>query len=277
MRKTTILGAAILAVAVGGVTGRAQEGTPAAGGPSITVEPLACIPSVDKDTNARIVAVVNAPFEPTSVRVYFHAEGDIYYHSAQGRGLKKEEDQAFYKDENGQIYFHPPYHEGDHYHEMKKGNAGDHDEPGAWPRPDGTEYWSTLPKVAPGTVNVVYYVSIVDPDGHQYSSTNMTVPVTTDCADPKLNSDEKKYAKNLVEGLTGEKQSAVPPGFLCDGIVSFITVNGDLKANEECRKCACGLLPVEWVASAAVLGGGVVVYNHNRGGGGGHPVSPYRP
>ena len=231
--------------------------------PKITVTPLDCVPPVDKDVNAKVAAKIESASAPTSVRVYYHAEGDLFFHAAQGRGLKKDEQDSFFKDPKGQVYFHPPFHGGDHYHEMKKG--------------DGDEYWSMLPKVAPGTTGVVYYIEVRDSEGHQTVSPPVTVPVKPECAPPDLSNDEKKYAKNLVEGLTGERQSAVPPGFLCDGIVSFITSAGDLKANEECRKCACGILPIEWVAGAAALGGGVVIYNNNHGGGGGKPVSPYRP
>jgi hypothetical protein len=231
--------------------------------PKITVTPPDCIPPVEKDTNQKITANIDSANAPTSVRVYFHAEGDLFFHAAQGRGLKKEEQDSFFKDPKGQVYFHPPYHGGDHYHEMKKG--------------DGGVYWSMLPKVAPGTTGVVYYIEVRDADGHATTSPPFTVPVKPDCPAPDLSSDEKKYAKNLVEGLTAERQSAVPPGFLCDGIVSFITSSGDLKANEECRKCSCGFFPVEWVAGAALVGGGVVIYNNNHGGGGGKPVSPYRP
>ena len=245
----------------------------------ISVTPLTCVPPVDKDTNAKIVAFVQAPFQPQWVRVYFHAEGELFFHSAQGRGMKKDEEMAFYKDEKGQVYFHPPNHGGDHFHDMTKGHTGSDADSnlGANPSPVGDEYWSMLPKVAPGTTNVVFYVMVVDPDGHQHTSPVMTVPVTGDCPEPKLSNDEKKYAKNLIEGLTGERQSAVPPGFRCDGIVSFVTANGELKPNEECRKCACGIFPVEWVAGAALLGGGIVISNRNHPGGGGVPVSPYRP
>ena len=232
--------------------------------PKITITPLDCIPPVEKDANAKVAATIESGTAPASVRVYFHADGDLFFHAAQGRGLKKEEQESFFKDPKGQVYFHPPYHGGDHYHEMKKGN--------------GNEFWSMLPKVAPGTTSVIYYIEVKDSEGHSTVSPPVTVPVKPDCPAPELTSDEKKYAKNLVEGLTGERQSAVPPGFLCDGIVSFITSAGDLKANEECRKCACGILPIEWVAGAAALGGGVVIYNNNNNnGGGGKPVSPYRP
>lgn len=248
---------AVMVVAVSAGVARSQAV------PRITVTPLDCVPPVDKDTNAKVSAQIENAGTPTSVRVYFHADGDLFFHAAQGRGLKKEEQDSFFKDPKGQVYFHPPYHGGDHYHEMKKG--------------DGDMYWGMLPKVAPGTTNIIYYVEVRDAEGHQTVSPPMNVPVKPDCPVPELSNDEKKYAKNLVEGLTGDRQSAVPPGFLCDGIVSFITSGGDLKANEECRKCACGILPIEWVAGAAALGGGVVIYNNNHGGGGGKPVSPFRP
>jgi hypothetical protein len=246
--------------------------------PRFWVTPLACVPPVEKDTNAKIVARIESAAQISSVRVYFHAEGDLFYHSAQGNGLKKDEEKAFFKDPKGQVYFHPPLHEGDHFHEMKRGRSGPETNSGeAKSAGVGEEYWSMLPKIAPGSTEVVYYILVTDAEGHKYSSPLMRSKVKQDCPAPELSDDEKKYAKNLIEGLTAERQSAVPPGFLCDGIVSLITVNGDLKANEECRKCACGFFPVEWVASAALLGGGVVIYNNNRGGGGGRPVSPYRP
>ena len=247
---------AVLACAIGSPLVFAAES------PQITIAPLTCVPGTDKNSNAKVTVTVNSSNPPASVRLYFVAEGEIFFHEAQGK-LKDQEKLAFYRDQKGQNYFHPDFHSGYHYHEMRLGKTG--------------EYWTMLPKVAPGTTGVTYHAVVTDADGHQFPSQEVKVPVTPDCPAPELSRDEKKYAANLVEGLTAERQSAVPPGFICDGIVNFITVSGDLRENEECKKCVCGIAPVEWLAGGAVLaGGGVIIGNQNHGGNP-PPVSQARP
>src|SRR6266404_5177835 len=71
--------------------------------PEITFTPLACVPGTAKNTNAKVVVKVNSSNPPASVRLYFLAEGEIFFHEAQGR-LKDQEKLAFYRDQKGQNY-----------------------------------------------------------------------------------------------------------------------------------------------------------------------------
>lgn len=247
-----------------GLLAAALAGSPAlaAEPPEITIAPLACVPSAEKNTNAKVVVTVNRSFTPASVRLYFIAEGALMYHEAHGK-IREQEKDAFYRDPKGQNYFHPDHHTGYRYHEMVKGGDG--------------SYWAMLPKVAPGTTDVYFHAVVVDAGGRQYPSADVRVPVTNACPAPELGREEKKYADHLVVGLTAERQTAVPPGFVCDGIVSFVTPSGDLRENEECRRCACGIAPVWWVAGGAALAGGGVIIEDQRGHAHHHPVSPARP
>src|SRR5690242_17077707 len=79
----------------------------AAGSPEITIQPLTCVPGTDKNTNAKVVVTVNSDAPPASVRLYFIAEGEIFFHEKQGKLNKDQDKLAFYRDDKGQNYFHP--------------------------------------------------------------------------------------------------------------------------------------------------------------------------
>ena len=187
--------------------------------------------------NARIVVRVTGLSGIGSVRVYFRYTG-----KAAEADLKSEA-AVMSEDKN-------PYS----YMEMRQLDNG--------------LYWAVLPKPEDRTTAVQYRMVVTDGENLRTSSDLFTIPIRTDCP-VTLSDDEKKFAANLVVGLTVPDQTFVPKGFLCDGIVGQITVTGELKPAECSRKAAA-----IWLAAAAagLAGGGVVVVS-----GGGEPVSPSRP
>lgn len=140
----------------------------------------------------------------------------------------------------------------------------------------GDLFWAVLPRIRETTSGVVYRVLARDAAGQEAATHSLTVPAGSGCPTPNLDPDEKKYAANLVLGLTADAQSTPPPGFLCDGIISVIRPNGQLvQANCASR----GMPPIAWIGlgvGAAVAGGGIIISNKSGGGGGG-PVSSARP
>jgi hypothetical protein len=118
-------------------------------------------------------------------------------------------------------------------------------------------------------------------DGRESSTEQVDVPVSGNCL-VSLLGEEKRYASNLVVGVTKSGQPLAPPdGFLCKDIVSVITVNGEMKSAEDCRKLLAALPPGAGIAVgagvfAAFVGGGLIISNNN-GGGGQPPVSSARP
>ncbi|MEO6327246.1 MAG: hypothetical protein ABIT01_11375 [Thermoanaerobaculia bacterium] len=186
--------------------------------------------------NARIVVKITGISGVGSVRVYFRYTG-----KAAEADLETEANVAS-EDKN-------PYS----YMEMRQGDNG--------------LYWAVLPKPEDRTTSVQYRIVAADGENLRTSSDLFTIPIRTDCP-VNLSDDEKKFATNLVVGLTIPEQTFVPKGFLCDGIVGQITVTGELKPAECTRKVGA-----IWFAAAAagLAGGGVVIT------GGEEPVSPSRP
>jgi hypothetical protein len=161
---------------------------------------------------------------------------------------------------SARVRFHAYGHEGDYYLEMRR---GDHD-----------QYWAVLPQVKESTDAILYRVVAKDVAGQESSSASLMIHTGMDCPVPVLNPDERRYASNLVLGLTSDGQADTPPGFLCTGIISVIKTSGQL-ASTTCRS---GVPTAVWVGVAAgtALAGGIVIANH-AGGGGGGPVSTARP
>ncbi len=93
-----------------------------------------------------------------------------------------------------------------------------------------------LPKPLASTSAVDYRIVAADGNGVQTSSAVLSTTVAPSCPAQQLTADDQASAENVVLGLTGSQQSAVPPGFQCNGIVSYIAVNGDMKSNDECRR-----------------------------------------
>lgn len=156
------------------------------------------------------------------------------------------------------LYFRAAQWSRDYYLEMRRGDAG--------------LFWAVLPVPESGTKAVQYRIVTRDGDGFEASTDSIVVPTDSNCT-VNLTDEEKRYANNLVIGLTNDQQNAIPDGFKCVGLVSKITVNGELRPNDECRKVPAAL----WITggAAALVGGGVII--SNPGGGGGPPVSSPRP
>jgi hypothetical protein len=157
---------------------------------------------------------------------------------------------------SARVYFKAVDRDRDYYLEMRRGEGG--------------SYWAILPVPESATKGVQYRIVVRDGDGMD-GSTDVAVATTSSNCPVTLTDEEKRYAQNLVIGLTRDDQKAIPEGFRCVGLVSKITVHGELKPNDECLKIPAAL----WVAggAAALLGGGIIVANPSSG----PPVSSPRP
>lgn len=147
---------------------------------------------------------------------------------------------------------------------------------------DPTLYTAILPLVASDAKAVTYQVHVQNPGGKEILGDAMSIPVSGNCVAPALTPDDLHAASAIAVGLTQPKQSPVPCHFKCNGIVSYITVSGELKPNEECRLLMAGK-PKAWyqkpgnevaigagVAGAAILAGSSHHHHHP-------PPSPARP
>ncbi len=153
------------------------------------------------------------------------------------------------------VYYHAEQFKQDYYMEMR--------------RAEENLYWATLPIPKSETKQVEYRIVTKDMDGAEGTTEKYVVDVKSNC-DSSLTEVEKKYASNLVIGLTDDQQNPIPDGFKCDGVISKITVIGVLMPNDECTHA----LFIPWVAAgAAVVGAGVIVLGDDTK----KPVSPYRP
>jgi hypothetical protein len=163
---------------------------------------------------------------------------------------------------SARVYFHAQGQTGDYYLDMRKSVSG--------------ETWAILPRTAAGTQGVVYRVRTVDAKGHEISMPETRVNVAAACAASPLSTDEASYAANLVVGQTMDEQAAVPPGFLCDGIVSLISSKGEMRAGLACRDAEAVRLGAGSTLKSPATGisGGVVIRDT---GGTAKPLSPSRP
>ncbi len=159
---------------------------------------------------------------------------------------------------SARVYFRAVERTTEYYLQMRRG--------------EGNAYWAVLPIPEGYTKAVQYRIVVRDGDGMD-AATDPVVARTGSCS-AYLVDEEKRYANNLVVGLTNDMQPSIPEGFKCTGVVSKITTNGELRSNDECNKVPAAL----WIAggAAALLGGGAIIVN-NTGGGGGAPVSSSRP
>ncbi|HQR47046.1 MAG TPA: hypothetical protein PLB02_08385 [Thermoanaerobaculia bacterium] len=156
---------------------------------------------------------------------------------------------------SARVYFHSTARKtGDYYLELRQG--------------ENNVYWAILPYPVTETSSVQYRIVVKNADGLEASTEPYTVPTATACT-LTLTGDETRYANNLVIGLTSDTQPGVPDGFKCKGVVSKITVNGEMKPSEECRQAgavvAAGApIPiVPWiVGSAALVAGGATIASY---------------
>jgi hypothetical protein len=166
-------------------------------------------------------------------------------------------------------YFHSDAYKDDYFIEMRRGA--------------GNRFFAIFPWVdTKVTRGVTYRIVVKSGDGRESSTEQVLVPVTNACS-VSLSEEEKKYASNLVVGVTKSGQPLAPDGFLCKDIVSVITVNGEMKSAEDCRKVlaagAAGGSSTGLIIGAGVVaavGAGFIISN-NHGGGGQPPVSSAHP
>lgn len=95
--------------------------------------------------------------------------------------------------------------------------------------------WAFIPAPELTTKSFQYRVVSMDSKGVQSSSTVATAATVLSCPAPTLTAAEQRAASNIVIGLTSPGQPAVPTGFRCKGVVSYITANGEMRNNYECR------------------------------------------
>jgi hypothetical protein len=158
---------------------------------------------------------------------------------------------------SARVYFKAADEKYDYYIEMRKASEG--------------QYWAVLPVAKPETKEAIYRVAVTDAKGIEGSTSMYKVPVKGDQT-PALADEEKRCAKNLVIGVTVEAAPFQPPGWECIGVVSGITVQGELKPNEDCRRLlAVPIAPVIAAGVAAIASGAVITTEATA------PVSPSRP
>ena len=177
---------------------------------------------------------------------------------------------------SGQVFFKADGTTSEYYVDMRKA-------------PDGT-MWAYLPAPLASTKSFTYRVVTLDNAGKRASSQIMTLNTSASCPTVNIPDAEKPAATAIVVGLTSNSQQIVPTGFECTDLVSYITVAGEMKPNDECRKAlaqnganvaeraAESTIDRRTVALAALLllgGGGYAIYDNNRGKE--KPVSPSRP
>jgi hypothetical protein len=124
---------------------------------------------------------------------------------------------------SARVYFHAEGQTGDYYLDMKKSGSG--------------EAWAMLPRTAAGTTGVVYQIRATGSNGRETLGRSTRVAVGG-CAAQVVSGQEASFASNLVVGQTLESQPIVPPGFLCDGIVSLISSKGEMRASSACLATA---------------------------------------
>lgn len=123
------------------------------------------------------------------------------------------------------------------------------------------KYWAALPRPEETTTTVEVQMAVRDAEGKESRTPIQGVPVTTSCS-LSLSPEEYGFAQNLVVGETSPSQTGqVVAGFLCDGVISRIDANGNLKPDESCRR-------IEMLQAAAAAGRPTLIPLIILGGGG---------
>lgn len=95
------------------------------------------------------------------------------------------------------------------------------------------DFWTVLPIAEMNTAAISYRIVAKGEGSMQMATPAATVPVQANCASFSLSRDEKRLATNLVIGQTANMVAALE-GFDCYGVVSTITVAGEMRAYNEC-------------------------------------------
>jgi hypothetical protein len=110
----------------------------------------------------------------------------------------------------------------------------EHDVPGGPGR-----YWVTPPKPESRNHEIEYYGALLDGTGREVArSPLLKSKVTSDCQ-LKLTPQQLGAAQNLTIGETSAKQGKKDRvnGFLCDGIVTRVSIENVKRVDEICRTC----------------------------------------
>ncbi len=126
-------------------------------------------------------------------------------------------------------------------------------------RSDGLgRFWGALPRPEDGTRMVDLQFAAKDGDGVETRSPLQMVNVTSTCPST-LSPEQERFAHNLVVGETVNTQSgAVLTGWQCNGVVSRINVNGQLRPDATCHAVVIAALAKgadRILLPAAILGG----------------------
>ena len=159
---------------------------------------------------------------------------------------------------SARIYFKAEGQTAEYYTDMRRGSNG--------------MMWGFIPAPEATTTSFTYRVVSSDAKTSQ-SSSALISNVMSACPSQALTTTEQMAASAMVLGLTNDRQSAVPPGFQCKGIVSYITENGELRPNDECRRVLAGLPAQPGAAAAGTsgassAGGGTAAAGGSAVGGG---------
>jgi len=147
-------------------------------------------------------------------------------------------------------------------------------------RRSGTDVWAALPIPVVETTSIRYSIVVRDSEDQEARTAEQSISVRPECP-LVLSEDEKRYAANLIVGMTAANQNSAPRGFACNGVVSQLTVGGNLVPNEDCaRLVAAAAANPSAVGTASgsvsiVSQGGIVA--PDAGGAGAGPISQVRP
>lgn len=97
----------------------------------------------------------------------------------------------------------------------------------------GGEFWSVLPIAGMNTPAISYRIVAKGEGDTKIETPLAQVVVRSACASFSLAQDEKRFAQNLVIGQTADNVAPLE-GFDCYGVVSTVTVNGEMRAYTEC-------------------------------------------
>lgn len=123
----------------------------------------------------------------------------------------------------------------------------------------GGAYWGIPAKPERRNEELEYQVRVVDPGGAVVArSESVLSPVKSDCR-VDLGPKEHGVAENLVIGETVAAQEGKRVlGFLCDGVVSRVSYQDILRADEVCRACIIAWWEKKEFLVPALIAGGAV-------------------
>lgn len=121
-----------------------------------------------------------------------------------------------------------------------------------------------------------YYVAVVGTDGTVTGRSDtklVEVWDEDDCDADELDEMQEGWARNLTIGeTTAEQQGEEVFHWLCDGIVTRINYMGIYRADEYCRACVVGYIPMAAFA-AGVISGAIIEHDPPAP----PPASPVQP